>query len=82
MPTPKPVDLEIIKETIADVFNNGEYAVTFNGGLDMSAISYLGDCAWADMEAVILLARDTMPAMITEIEYLRARVKELEDGRA
>ena len=78
MTPPKPVDLEDIKETIDYLFKQSEARELLNTERDMlcHVTSELGDMFSQEIVELILIAREAVPTMITEIEYLRARVKE------
>ena len=83
MTQPKPVDLEDIKDLVDYLFNRSDAKELLNTERDMLCheTSELGDMFSQEIVELILMARENVPAMITELEHLRNRVKELEDGR-
>jgi len=80
MTQPKPVDLEDIKDLVDYLFNRSDAKELLNTEEELlwSETSALGDMHSEEMAELILMARKNVPTMITEIEHLRARVKELE----
>ena len=83
MTPPTPVDLEYIKDFVDYLFNRSDAKELLNTEEELlwSETSALGDMFSQEIVELILMARENVPAMITELEHLRNRVKELEDGR-
>ena len=81
MTPPTPVDLEELMNIWRSLFMDHPYITEDLEDPDHSDMSMLGDCYYEEMKEIILMARQSIPKLVTELEHLRNRVKELEDDK-
>lgn len=72
MTPPTPVDLEELMNIWRSLFMDHPYITEDLEDPDHSDMSMLGDCYYEEMKEIILMARQSIPKLVTEIEHLRA----------